>query len=406
MSVPDWPSLLHQAISSGALIQLTLSRPVQASSVSKVTIRPVVFNNHQRYQWTSRRGPQEFHENLTPEELLERVGAAFANKYADLHWFAADADMTVRQKPDGRCQIKRKPPTKVAEPLTHNRSRQYLLPENQPCPFLQAMGVMSATGHVHASMYHKFRQINRYLEFVDDIYPELPSTGPVHVVDCGCGKSYLTFAVHHYLTVIKSREAVIVGLDLKQEVIEKCRAIVKQLDLNGLEFVAGDIQSYQPQMPVHLVVSLHACDTATDDALAQALCWKAKVIFAVPCCQHEIARQLPATTLAGLTGYGLLKERFAADVTDALRARYLETQGYRTQIVEFIELEHTPKNLLIRAVHRLGNSETDVTQRIQEYQKLKEETGITTWHLEQAMSARLSSGSPHGEATGDGSLSS
>lgn len=391
MSVTDWPSLLHPTVQSQTLIQLVLSRPVQRSAVSKVTVRPVQLGNENRFQWSFRRGPQELHENLTGEELLQRVTDAFGTKFADLHWFATDADITVRHKSDGRPLIKRKPPTKVAAPVAHNHSRTYLLPEQTPCPFLQAIGVMSPTGQVHPTMYHKFRQINRYLEFLNDIYDELPESGTLQVVDFGCGKSYLTFAVHYYLTALKSRTVDIVGLDRNRDVIEHCQTIATQLQLPGLRFTTGEIRGYQPEGPVHLAISLHACDTATDDALAHALSWQSDVIFAVPCCQHEIARLLPAETLAGLTAYGLLKERFAADLTDALRARFLEAHGYRTQVVEFIELEHTPKNLLLRAVRRRSEPAAITQQKQMEYQHLKTSVGIESWHLERAATALANS---------------
>jgi len=399
VSQAEWAVLLHAAIKSGALIQLVLSRPVQVSVISKVTVRPVQQGRETRYQWSFRRGPQEFHENLTDGELLDRVSASYGTKFADLHWFAIDADITVRQKPDGRCQIKRKPPTKIALPASHNRLRAYLLPEDVPCPFLQAIGVMSPSGQVHPTMYHKFRQINRYLEFLNDIYAELPASGTLQVVDFGCGKSYLTFAVHYYLTVLKSRTVEIVGLDRNRDVIDRCATIAAQLQLPGLRFTTGEIRGYQPSGSVHLAISLHACDTATDDALAHALAWNCDVIFAVPCCQHEISRLLPAETLSGLTGYGLLKERFAADVTDALRARFLETQGYRTQVVEFIELEHTPKNLLLRAVRRRTDTATQEPQKLAEYLQFKAAVGITDWHLEQAVASLANSSGTHGDVS-------
>ncbi|MEZ6066249.1 MAG: SAM-dependent methyltransferase [Planctomycetaceae bacterium] len=211
---------------------------------------------------------------------------------------------------------------------------------------------MTADGTVRAKQQHKFRQINRYLEFIDDVLPDLPPEGPLSIVDCGCGKSGLTFALHHHLTVNHGREVRAVGLDRESQVIDRCRNLSRRLELSGLTFLQGDIADYQPAGRVDMVVSLHACDTATDAALAQAVRWEADVILAVPCCQHEVAPQLTANALAGLLRFGLLKERFAADITDALRANLLEAVGYKSQIVEFIELEHTPKNLLIRAVKR------------------------------------------------------
>lgn len=380
------------------MIQLILSRPLAPSEVTKISVRPITIQNQFHYQWSFQRGAQAFHDNVTADQLIDRITAAFATKYGDLHWFATEADVTVRVKPSGQVQFKTKPPTKSPDSTEHNRTRQRILPEGQACPFLETIGVMSAQGKVFPTMAHKFRQINRYLEFVDDIYEELPATGEIRVVDFGCGKSYLTFAVHHYLTVNKSRDVHIVGIDLKREVIQQCQSIARDLRLTGLEFITGDIQHYSPAGSVHLAISLHACDTATDEALAHALAWQSDVIFAVPCCQHELSRLLPETVLPGMVGYGLLRERFAADVTDALRARFLEMQGYRTQIVEFIELEHTPKNLLIRAVRRRDHSAELLSERRRDYERLKAESGITGWHLERAVAALTTkaSSSPHG----------
>ncbi len=377
----DWQQMLATTVSEGRLVQLVVSRPVAASTVTKATVRPIDLQGQAQYQWTIRRGAQEFHENLSPEELLARVRTVVGPKYADLHWFADDGDYTVRQKGAGPWQVQRRPATKRAAPSTHNRPRRHLIPDDRPCRFLQEVGVMLPDGRVKPSMYHKFRQINRYLEFLHDVYDDLPAEGTLRVVDFGCGKSHLTFAVHHYLTAIRRRDVEIIGLDRKADVVAHCAEIAQKLACRGLRFEPGEIHTYQPAGPVHLAISLHACDTATDDALASALRWRSQVIFAVPCCQHELARLLPESTLPGMTGYGLLLDRFAAMATDALRARYLETQGYRTQVVEFIETEHTPKNVLLRAVRR-EYSAAELAERQTDYAKLKSDLGVAAWRLD------------------------
>jgi SAM-dependent methyltransferase len=378
-----WNELLARHIADRQLVQLVLSKPAQLSAVPKVAVRPVDLAGERHYQWTFRRGPQEFHENLSADELLERIAAQFGTKFADLHWFAADGDYTARQKTGGRVQLRRKPPTKSPLPVVeHNQARNHLIPDGVPCPFLIEVGVMTADGRVKPTMAHKFRQINRYLEFVADILSELPREGTIHVVDFGCGKSYLTFALHHLLTAVHHRDVEIVGLDRKTDVVAHCQQVAERLECRGLTFREGDIATYTPTGPVHLAVSLHACDTATDDALAAAIAWGSDVIFAVPCCQHELLHSLPATTFPGLTEYGLLKERFAALATDALRGRYLDCHGYRTQVVEFIDLEHTPKNVLLRAVKRPPELSEDEARRRQVYDLLKRDLGLDTWHLE------------------------
>ncbi len=377
----DWREVLTNTVREDRLAQLVVSRPIEPSAVTKGVARPIEQGGRRKYQWTVRRGAQEFHENLTGDELLARVQQVLGPKFADLHWFADDGDYTVRHKGGTQWQVKRKPPSKRTVEPTHNRKRRYLLAEDRPCPFLIEIGVMLPEGRVKPSMYAKFRQINRYLEFVHDIYDELPAEGPIRVVDFGCGKSALTFALHHYFTQIRRREVDIVGLDRKAEVVADCIAIAQRLELTGLRFEPGEIATYRPPAGVDLAISLHACDTATDDALRSALAWESRVIFAVPCCQHELARLLPESTLPGLLGYGLCREHFAALATDALRARYLETRGYRTQVVEFIETEHTPKNILLRAVRHAASS-TDLTEKRRAYHEYRRALGIGAWHLD------------------------
>jgi methyltransferase family protein len=218
-------------------------------------------------------------------------------------------------------------------------------------PFLVELGVMTPDGRVKQQRYAKFRQVNRFLELVGDVVDDLPG-GVLRVVDFGSGKSYLTFALHHLLTAVHEREVELVGLDLKEDVVRECEAIARRLDARGLRFEVGDIAGYSGLDGADLVVSLHACDTATDAGLERAVRWQAKVILAVPCCQHELMPQLENDPLGPLLRHGVLKERFAAEVTDAARAQLLGIVGYDVQLVEFVDLEHTPKNILIRASRR------------------------------------------------------
>ncbi|MBC7819427.1 MAG: SAM-dependent methyltransferase [Planctomycetaceae bacterium] len=242
---------------------------------------------------------------------------------------------------------------------------------------------MTPSGQVKAAKQAKFRQVNRFLEFVDDVLPELPQAGALRIIDFGCGKSYLTFALHYLLTELRGREVDIIGLDLKAEVVRDCQRIAENLGCHGLQFEVGDIAGYAAPGVVDMSVSLHACDTATDAAIAQAVRWQAKVILAVPCCQHEVFGLLPDDSLPGLLRHGILKERFAALATDALRAALLEAVGYRTQVVEFIDLEHTPKNLLLRAV-RTDFPATEATER---YERLKAQLGLREFELERRLFA-------------------
>ncbi|WP_397569872.1 class I SAM-dependent methyltransferase [Schlesneria sp. T3-172] len=383
-------SLLAGSIRERTFLRLVLSQPLSKSesAISKVTVRLVEVGGETKYQWAVRSQLQEKHENLTMDELIAQTKSVFGVNLGDAHLFTTQADLTVRWNYGKPQKVKRKPPTQQpSEGEGHNRQKQYLIPAGIPCPFLIEIGVMLPSGQVRPTMYHKFRQINRYLEFVEDILPQLPSTGPIHVVDFGCGKSYLTFALHHLLTRIHEREVKIVGLDVKADVIDDCTRVAESLKCDGIEFHLGRIETYVPSEQVHLAVSLHACDTATDDAIAAALRWKSNVILAVPCCQHEICQTISRQSLIGLTEYGILKERFASLATDALRAQFLELQGYKTQVLEFIETEHTPKNLLIRSVRRTDATAQDLTARREAYEGLKDILGVKDWHLERAVSS-------------------
>lgn len=241
--------------------------------------------------------------------------------------------------------------------LTHNRVKQYILQDGDPLDFLVEQGVMSGNYRVKANMQHKFRQINRFLEFIRDIVPDLPTDRPIEIVDFGCGKSYLTFAIYYYFEKILQREVHIHGLDLKEDVICDCNRLKEKLHYEHLSFQKGDIAQYQEEHPIDLMVTLHACDTATDYALYHAIMKKTKVILSVPCCQHELHFQMHDTPLDALFRFGILQERTAAILTDGLRAMMLEASGYKTQILEFIDMEHTPKNLLIRAVYSKPHEE-------------------------------------------------
>ncbi len=244
--------------------------------------------------------------------------------------------------------------------MSHNKVKNYILPEGVPVPFLVDLGVQTIDGKTVRSRYDKFRQINRYLEFIADIMPILPTERRIRIVDFGCGKSYLTFALYYYMKILCKRDIQVVGLDLKEKVIEECNSLAQKYGYENLNFVCGDVVQYQALEAVDMVVTLHACDTATDYALKKAISWGAKVIFTVPCCQHEVNGQIKNELLQPLLKYGLLKERIAALVTDGIRANLLEEQGYQVQIMEFIDMEHTPKNILIRAV-RESNPQKRVT---------------------------------------------
>ena len=262
--------------------------------------------------------------------------------------------------------------------------KNYIIKEGIPVPFLVVLGVMTAEGKVVASRYSKFRQINRFLEFVDDVLPYVESEGqPVRVADFGCGKSYLTFAVHYFLTEIKKVPCQIEGLDLKKDVIDFCNQTAQKLGLENLNFRVGNISDYSGAADPDIVMTLHACDTATDFALQYAVGRNAKAILSVPCCQHQINTQITNnrkgkikqsdSPLEPILKHGLLREKFSSLLTDALRADWLEQQGYKVQLLEFIDEEHTPKNILIRAVKKSGVAEPVEAPQIIDALHIKQE---------------------------------
>ena len=256
--------------------------------------------------------------------------------------------------------------------MNHNRKKQYILEEGTMVPFLRDLGVMTEEGKIVRTKFDKFRQINRFLEFIEDILPALSREREVTILDFGCGKSYLTFAMYYYLKELKKYDVHIIGLDLKEDVIRKCNGLAEKYGYEKLHFLCGDIAEYEGVQKVDMVVTLHACDKATDYALAKAVEWDAQVILSVPCCQHELNDQIQNKLLSPVLKYGLLKERMSALLTDGIRAELLESKGYSTQILEFIDMEHTPKNLLIRAVK---------TGRSRSGEALKEMTDAIHGHL-------------------------
>ncbi len=352
------------SVETDSLIQLVLSQPVRGEgqshtsgqdtatdSVEKIVVRPVDLKSERSFQFTFCEARRETHRNYSLDDAAEEIESLITSRFRRGHLFTAEFDFTVKVKASGKVRAHQFPPSKQkAASAEHNRQKHYLIADGTPCAFLEEIGVMTADGNVRKQKFDKFRQINRYLEFVEDVYESFPKTGPIRVVDFGCGKSYLTFALHHLLNRIHGRKVDIVGLDLKTEVVEHCNEIARKLNCDGLRFESGDMAGYSPLESVDLSVSLHACDTATDVALARAVEWDAKVIFAVPCCHHEVASKLKTDFLSPIMRRGILKERFAEMLTDSLRAELLEGCGYRTQVLEFISLEHTPKNILIRAI--------------------------------------------------------
>lgn len=353
-------------------VSAVLSNPRRKDEAEKVRVRPLLKKGVLLFQIETFRNHQAFHENLPAAEACGELVRHMENM-RQLQMETMEKSYTVLVSKKGKVTIKRKSRggNVKAPNLEHNRKKRYILEEGVAVPFLIDLGVMTKDGKIVHSRYDKFRQINRFLEFIEDILPQLNQAakeGELMILDFGCGKSYLTFAMYYYLHVLKGYDIRIIGLDLKSDVISHCNELARKYGYKKLKFLEGDIADYTGADRVDMVVTLHACDTATDFALAKAVGWNARVILSVPCCQHELNRQMYNEILEPVFKYGLIKERMAALVTDALRAEYLEGEGYDVQILEFIDMEHTPKNILIRAVRSGKQGENhEAVRRCEEF---------------------------------------
>lgn len=355
-------------------LQAIISNPRIKEGILKIKVRPVEIKGLRMIQCESYTKTQVFHENLTLMEAVQRMDHAMG-EFRQMQLSSGENDYTILISKKGKVTIqKRKVAGRKANcsDLSHNRKKHYILQEGIPVPFLQDLGVMTQEGKIVRTKFDKFRQINRFLEFMEDILPQLEKKREVTILDFGCGKSYLTFAMYYYLHELKHYDIRIIGLDLKADVIRHCSELAEKYGYEKLTFLEGDIADYEGVDAVDMVVTLHACDTATDYALAKAIGWGAKVILSVPCCQHELNGQMKNEILEPVMKYGLLKERFAALVTDGLRAEYLESAGYHVQVLEFIDMEHTPKNILLRAVKQTGQPEGEKQKKLECIQKCEE----------------------------------
>lgn len=355
--------------------RIIISKPVSKSQEFKKIVIEKTKAGYQIAKYTQK---QVFHENIKVDELGARCVELTMDSFGQVNAFSKEYEHMVMISKKGKVAYKKRRLNEGelvqqnSAQKEHNRKKNYLIEEGTTCPPLVDMGVFTKEGKVVASKYDKFRQINRFIEIIDDEVKKL-NTDRLTIVDFGCGKSYLTFVIYYYLRYIKGIEADITGLDLKADVIAKCNEAAEKYGYDGLHFEVGDVNGYKTDKPIDMVVTLHACDTATDYALFNAINWKAKMIFSVPCCQHELNAQAKTENLGALTRYGIIKERFSALATDAIRANMLSYCGYQTQLLEFIDFEHTPKNILIRAVRKPVMPKGVRDKALQEVESLMEE---------------------------------
>ena len=359
--------LLKQVLNR-EFIRAVLSNPRTKDGVVKAKVRPLEKNGDFMFQVEKFTKTQAFHENINCKDAAEILAGHMEN-FRQMQIETVQAEYTVLVSKKGKISIKRKNRKSAAPPaeLSHDRKKRYILEEGTFVPFLNDLGVMTEEGKIVRTKTDKFRQINRFLEFIEDILPQLDKGRELTILDFGCGKSYLTFAMYYYLKELKGFDIHVIGLDLKEDVIRRCSGLAKKYGYEKLHFLVGDIADYEGVNEVDVVVTLHACDTATDYALAKAIGWNAKVILSVPCCQHEVNKQIQNDLLQPVLKYGLIRERMSALLPDAIRANLLEEAGYQVQVLEFIDMEHTPKNILLRAV-KSGKQKTsgELTELMEE----------------------------------------
>ncbi len=330
--------------------KVVISKPSDKNNIYK---KIIIENKGNYYQVAKYTEKQVFHKNLSDEQIIEFCIKSLESDYKQFNGWSVGAEHMIMISKKGKVAYKKKTLSTacVHSNSQHNRQKKYIISEGTAVPPLIDMGVFTKEGKVVQSMYDKFRQINRFIEIIDDGAKDLDKE-VINIIDFGCGKSYLTFVVYYYFTEIRHQQVNIVGLDLKEDVIKKCNETAKKYGYENLHFELGDINGYKCNFDVDIVITLHACDTATDYALYNAINWNSKMIFSVPCCQHELNSQIETDNFSLLTNYGIIKERFSALATDAIRGNLLECCGYKTQLLEFVDFAHTPKNILIRAVKK------------------------------------------------------
>ncbi len=350
----------------------------------KVSLRPVLLKGKRHIQFSYFNGKQDISKNYAGDELAAKIDELLALPFKSIVLRATTGNLRVQFSKKGKAIIHReKAPQSAPPPLSHDRRKDLILPPDRPDPFLQTIGIMTEDGRVRAKMQDKFWQINRFLQLIhQSINPKHLNHLPLRVIDCGCGSAYLTFAAYHYLSYILKRPTQMTGIDLKSDLLRRRSEQAQKLGWDGLRFEASRIIKYTPSAPPDIVLALHACDTATDESLAQAIRWGSRYIFSVPCCHHHLQAQLPTVGQAAnlshkpVLRHGILKERLGDILTDAFRALILRIMGYRSDVVEFISSEHTDKNLMIRAVK---TAKPGQTQFLREYEAMKAEWGVTPY---------------------------
>lgn len=362
---------LCSCFDSGKLIKIIFAGKRRKSiEYKKVTLRPVSIKGEYMYQAEFHYDKKVTHQNIPYYEGIDFACNIIENDFKQINILTEDEDIQILASKPDRPKVTRQATQRKAGDLSHDKKKQYIIEDGTPCDFLIELGVMSAEGKVFKKHYSKFRQINRYLEIADDSFDALPKEGTLRIIDFGCGKSYLTFALYYYLKLVRGRDVEIIGLDLKEDVIRFCNETAKKLGYDELTFLTGDIADFV-STGADMVVTLHACDTATDFALINAVKWHSKVILSVPCCQHELFSQIESDINQPMLKHGIIKDKFSEILTNSLRGLKLEAAGYDVNMIEFTSLEHTAKNVMIKAVLLDKENPAAKEKASQEYEALK-----------------------------------
>ncbi len=371
-------TVCRAALDEATFLHLTLSKPLAKDAAwRRISVRPVQIRGERQLQFSYFDGKKDIAKNLAGAEAERALAEALEMPFGQIHLQSTSGDLQVLVSRKGSVHVAKSAPTRDGEApaLEHDRVKQQPLRAGGRDVFLKAARILNKSGKVRAGMRPKLNQINEFLRILDVVLPK-PTTPerPLRIVDCGCGSALLTFAAYHYLNHKRKAPANVVGIDTNEELIAKCAALRDSLGWDGIEFLASSIAAYQPPEPPDIVLSLHACDTATDEAIAQGVRWGSRIILAAPCCQHELHDQLGGGPLRGVLGEGILRERLADIITDTFRALALRIMGYRTSVIEFVSPEATSKNLMIRAEAGAGTGDPAA---VAEYNELKAFWNVT-----------------------------
>ncbi len=344
------------------IIKGTLSvKKNREGQYEKCKIQLINLKGEEYYQVSLFTEKQVFHKNNKLNEINDVINQLFINYFLNMELYSNNKIYSYRVTSKGKLLTNIRKNTELLVSIDHNKKKQYLLPEGMIIPPLIDLGILTKDGHIIQASYDKYKQINRFIEIIDD---NIKDEKKLKIIDFGCGKSYLTFIVYYYLTFIKKIECEIIGLDLKNDVIDFCNSLVEKYKYSNIKFLKGDIADFTDENNIDMIITLHACDTATDYALYHAIRMKCKYIFSVPCCQHEINQELSSDKFHIINKFGILKERFSAILTDSIRANILQYCGYKTQLLEFVDFENSPKNLLIRATLTNNKPNKEIKEEI------------------------------------------